>query len=139
MRRRCTLTLLMLLAGVQCSWASSILLDNVPNYYQSTANGTGCAPNTAAIILGYWDLHGYDRLFAPSGWENVRYTINVENHISSPQHRSYSPKLGKPYTSPSPPTALTDFMQTSTGGLTKGWTYIDHIGPGISQFTASRG
>lgn len=126
MRQRCALILLMLLAGVQCSWASSIpftevespyILNKVPNYYQST---NGCAPTTAAIILGYWDLHGYDSLFDASGWgssSGTNYTVNVLKHIDD----------------------LADRMETSTGDLPQGWTYIDKIRPGIEGYTASRG
>lgn len=57
--------------------AIPIMIDDFPGYYWTA----GCTPTAAAMILGYWDMNGYDNLFAASGWDEVSKTENVTDEI----------------------------------------------------------
>ena len=113
-----------------------IVLDYAPSYKWYH----GCAPTSSANIMGYWDLHGYNRLFTASGWDEVRYTNNVQDHISSPEHNAkYDPHPDDPDLPSPPDTSLADFMGTSQGNLNMGWTYVDKIDNALRDYPAYMG
>lgn len=121
----------------QLSLAVPIVLDYVPSYNWYH----GCSPTSSAMIIGYWDLHGYDGLFSnASGWDEVSLTINVRDQISSPEHNAkYDPNPDDPF-SPTPlDTSLADFMGTSQGSLGMGSTYISNIDNGIENYSSYMG
>ena len=112
-------------------FALPIVLDYVPSYSWYH----GCSPTASASIIGYWDLHGYDNLFDSSGWDNVKLTENVKDHISSPEHNSkYDPNPDNPNLPTPPDTSIADFMHTSEGSLNMGWTYISNIDNGLRDY-----
>ncbi len=94
--------------------AARITINDVPSYTWDT----GCAPTAAAMILGYWDLHGYDNLFRATGWDTVKNTTNVSQHID----RSQAGSLGK-------------LMGTND----KGQTLVHRIGDSILNFAVNAG
>ncbi len=118
--------------------AAPLVLDYVPSYYWYH----GCSPTASAMIMGYWDLHGYDGLFAASGWDAVRNTANVYEEISSSAHNAKDIKT--PY-NPTPPsldyTSLADFMGTANapGTLYHGGTSVTYIDDGIENFASYKG
>jgi hypothetical protein len=116
--------------------ASPVALDYVPAYdwYH------GCGPTAAASILGYWDVHGYDGLFDVSGWDEVRYTQNVRDHISSPEHNAkYDSTPDNSGLSEPPDTSIADFFHTSEGGLGYGWSYQAYADDGLAGYASYRG
>ena len=116
--------------------ATQIVLSNVPSYSWYH----GCAPTASASILGYWDVHGYDDLFAASGWEEVRSTGNVEDEISSPEHNAkYDSNPDNQNLSTPLDTSIADFLGTSQGRLGYGSTYVSNIVSGIENYAAYKG
>ncbi len=74
---------------------AAVVLSDMPayNWYH------GCGPTAAASVFGHWDLNGYGNLFDASGWDEVRFTVNVQDQISSPEHNTRydpDPDLDKP-------------------------------------------
>ena len=71
----------------------------------------GCAPTAAAMLLGYWDTHGFPNLFnVPS--PDIYQTQNVTQDIAQ----------------------LAASMDTQGG-----WTMLSAIAPGISKFASQHG
>jgi hypothetical protein len=62
--------------------------------------------------MGYYDLHGYDNLFAASGWGAVSLSSNVDVEAS---------RLA---------TAM---------GTTSGWTLVSNIASGVTNFASQQG
>jgi len=90
--------------------------------------------------MGYWDVHGYDNLLDVSGWEQVRYTENVTEHISSTAHNlKYDPRPDDPDLPTSPDTSLADFWHTSEGSLNYGWSYTSHMDDTHINYASFRG
>ena len=106
--------------------STPLILDYVPSYSWYH----GYTPTASANILGYWDLHGYDNLFSnASGWDEVRYTGNVKDEISSPEHNAKYDSNPDNQALPHPPnTLIADFMGTSQGSLEYGSTTVYKIG-----------
>lgn len=102
-----------MLSAPQTVFAESFLLQNVPSYYWTG----GCAPTAAAMILGYWDLNGYENLFSATEVDSVKLTNNVKNHISSTLEPS-----------------LASYMETQNGG-----TYTSKIDDGLRAYTLNKG
>jgi hypothetical protein len=116
--------------------ANPVVLDYVPSYNWYH----GCSPTASASIIGYWDLHGYENLFDASGWEEVRYTENVQEHISSTAHNlKYDPIPDDPNLPTPPDTSLADFMHTSEWGLNMGWTYLSSIDSALRDYPSFMG
>lgn len=112
------------------------IINHVPSYQWYH----GCSPTASASILGYWDLNGYGNLFDAEGWEDVRRTRNVMDHISSPAHNAKYDSNPDNSGLPDPPdTSIADFMGTSEGNLPKGATYIDYIDDALMDYPAYRG
>ena len=136
MKKYVLLPLLVGFTSVSSAFASPVALDFVPayNWYH------GCGPTASASIMGYWDLHGYDNLYDASGWEEVRYTENVKEHISSTEHNlKYDSQPDNPDLPVPPDTSLADFWHTSEGGLGYGWSYTSHMDDANSNYAAFRG
>ena len=116
--------------------AVPVVLDYVPSYNWYH----GCGPTASASIMGFYDLHGYDNLFDASGWEEVRYTENVREHISSTAHNlKYDPRPDD-FSLPTPPdTSLADFWHTSEGSLPYGWSYTSHMDDAHINYASFRG
>jgi hypothetical protein len=113
-----------------------IVLDYVPSYNWYH----GCGPTAAASIIGYWDLHGYDNLFDASGWDQVRYTENVQEQISSTEHNlKYDSRPDNPNVPSSPDTSLADFWHTSEGFLNYGSSYTSYMDDVYSDYSLFRG
>jgi hypothetical protein len=112
------------------------LLDHVPAYSWYH----GCGPTAVASILGYWDLLGYENYFGASGWDQVRYTANVQDEISSPAHNAkYDPTPDNASLPVPSMTSIADFLHTSQDPLGYGWTYLSEIAPGMEAYANSRG
>ncbi len=115
--------------------AAPLVLDYVPSYYWYH----GCSPTSSAMIMGYWDLHGYDGLFTASGWDAVRNTANVYEDISSSAHNAKYDPNPDDSSLPTPlDTSLADFMGTSEN-LSFGGTYVTNIDDGLRNFADYKG
>lgn len=115
---------------------TKVILDHVPSYdwYH------GCGPTAAGSIIGYWDLHGYDGLFAASGWESVRQTANVKDEISSPLHNAkYDTTPDNAALADPSDTSIADFFHTSEGALGFGWSYLSYADDAFEGYAASKG
>ena len=53
------------------------LLEQAPSY----GYVGNCTYSATAMLIGYYDLRGYDNLFTASGWEEIRWTRNVKLEI----------------------------------------------------------
>jgi hypothetical protein len=104
--KKTALAILMSLVLV-CS-ASAVVISDVPAYYGMI----GCGPTAAASVMGYYDLHGYDNLFAASGWDSVSLSRNVDVEASQ----------------------LATAMGTSSG-----WTLVSNIASGVTNFASQKG
>jgi PKD repeat protein len=56
-----------------------VTIDGVPNYKWFY----GCGPTAAAMILGYWDAHGFEELLRGESWLQ---SPDVNAMIASPEH-----------------------------------------------------
>ena len=133
-------------------YSEEILLSDVPGYLWHH----GCCPTSGAMIMGYWDAHGYPDLIPGSNnWNTNR--NNIKNSIASEGHiDDYALYDGvddygwdEPYTDMSeinPDGAhaddcLADFMKTSRSakGLTHGATSSSDIDNGIEDYASYKG
>ena len=116
--------------------ALPVVLDFVPSYNWYH----GCGPTSSASIIGYWDLHGYDNLFYTTGWEEVRYTENVKEQISSTAHKlKYDSKPDNSSLPVPPDTSLADFWHTSEGSLDYGWSYTSYMDDAYRNYASLQG
>lgn len=116
--------------------ASQVVIKYVPAY--SWYNG--CGPTASAMIMGYWDIHGYDALFNASGWDEVRLTENVKEEISSSAHNEkYNSTPDNPNLPDPPDTSLADFFHTSEGILSYGNSYLSYADDVFIDYAAYRG
>jgi len=115
--------------------ASPVLLTNAPAYRWYH----GCGPTAAAAVLGYWDLHGYDNLFAASG-DDVYWTDNVKDEISSPAHNAKYDPSPDDANYPTPPmTSIADWFRTSVDPQDYGWSYLAYADDAFIGYSAYRG
>ena len=100
----------------------------------------GCGPTAAASVIGYYDLHGFPNLYDASGWEQVKMTDNVKDHISSPAHNAkYDPTPDDP-TLPVPPnTSIACWYRTSVDPLQYGWSYLSRSDDAFEGYLTYRG
>lgn len=138
MRRRASFLssfILLWVSFVTSAFAMPIVLSDVPAYSWYH----GCGPTAAASILGYYDLHGYDKLFRATGWNEVSLTSHVQDEISSPAHNAkYDPHPDNLYLPPPPDTSIADFFRTSED-LPYGWSYLHYADDAFVGYAASRG
>ena len=118
-------------------YATPIVLDYVPSYYWYHWRSL----TAGAMLVGYWDLHGYDNLFAASGWEDVSLTSNVQDQDPQPpEHNAkYDEALDNPDLPVPPNTSIADFMGTSEGSLDYGYTSTSLIPGGLTDYIAYEG
>jgi len=95
----------------QCTKKKIRKISGVPYYDWSY----GCSPTAAAMVLGYWDSHGYDNLVDYYFW----------HHDIREGDWDYIPNVQR---------ELAIAMQTDT---TSGATDVGDIGPGIEHVTNS--
>lgn len=115
---------------------TKVILDHVPSYdwYH------GCGPTAAGSIIGYWDVHGYNGLFAASGWDAVRQTANVQDEISSPLHNAkYDTTPDNAALADPSDTSIADFFHTSEDTLGYGWSYLSNADDAFEGYAASKG
>jgi hypothetical protein len=115
--------------------ADPILLSDVPayNWYH------GCGPTAAAMIIGYWDLHGYPNLFQAQG-NDVYLTANVQDQISSPAHNAkYDPTPDDPNLATPPYTSIADWFQTSVDPMTYGGSLYSNAPIALAGYAAYEG
>ena len=99
----------------------------------------GCGPTAAAMVFGYWDLHGYPNLFPAEG-EDVYLTENVQDQISSPEHNAkYDPKPDDANLPDPPMTSIADWFRTSVDPLDYGWSYLSYADDAFVGYAAYRG
>jgi len=103
---------LLLLLGLMPSvcFASPVTIPHVPEYTWTY----GCSPTAGAEVLGYFDLNGYENLFAASGWDQVSLTTNVTREILE----------------------LAGYMGTN---VSNGATWSYNISPGMVRYVAAHG
>jgi len=113
-----------------------LVLDRVPAYEWYH----GCAPTAVASIFGYWDLHGHPKYFDAQGWDALRWTAAVQDEISSPEHNAkYDPTPDDPPLTDPADTSIADFLRTSEGSVTFGWTWLASVDSGIEGYAELRG
>lgn len=116
--------------------ANQVILQHVPAYDWYN----GCGPTAAGMILGYWDLNGYDNLLDASGWDAVKLTDNVKDQISSPEHNAkYNPTPDDASLADPPKTSIADFFNTSVGSLGYGYSYVSDSANVFTDYAAYRG
>ena len=121
-----------------CSVASgaAVTLSGVPAYdwYH------GCGPTAAGSIVGYYDLLGFSGLFDAEGWESVKATANVKDHISSPTHNAkYDPTPDNASLPVPTKNSLASWFDTSVGTLQYGWSYLSRADDVFEGYAAYRG
>ncbi|MCP4650177.1 MAG: PEP-CTERM sorting domain-containing protein [PVC group bacterium] len=130
------LTVIFVLSLAAPLFADAYIIDDVPSYdwYH------GCSPTAAGSVFGYWDVKGYSNLFDANGWENIRWTVNVQDQISSPAHNAkYDSDPDDPNLPTPPYTSIADFMYTSVDPRGYGGTYGSEIDDGFEDYAAYRG
>jgi hypothetical protein len=93
--------------------ATPVLIDEFPSYNWIN----GCTPSAAMMIMGYWDLNGYNNLTSAEGWDQIRETENILSEMELMAH----------------------YLETGKFGLRPGYTYIHKIPSGIEKYTAHFG
>ncbi len=115
------------------------VISNVPSYIWHR----GCGPTALGMIIGYYDLNGFDDLFnGPSDFQTniINMEIASQNHYSNYSiPLDYYPNLlqdasenGNPHINNS----IADFMETSksSGGNYWGWSWSSDIGNAFEEF-----
>jgi hypothetical protein len=126
--------IVLLLGLIGIANASPITIPDVPAYSWYH----GCGPTAVASVFGYWDQHGFPRLFDASG-ADVYLTGNVQDQISSPEHNAkYDPTPDAPGPEPRD-TSIADFFHTSEGALDYGWSYQADAPAAFTGYAQSRG
>ena len=125
-----------ILLGV-CSISSgaAVTLPGVPAYdwYH------GCGPTAAGSIVGYYDLQGYSGLFDAEGWDSVKLTNNVKDHISSPTHNAKYDSHPDNASLPVPEkNSIASWFETSVNQQ-YGWSYLSRSDDAFQGYTAYRG
>jgi hypothetical protein len=133
--KSCIPFILPTIAVVPNAFAVPVTIYDVPayNWYH------GCGPTAAASIFGYYDLNGYDNLFDVTGWDDVKLTANVQEHISSTAHNTfYNPT---PDLSGAPPAdiSIADFYHTSEDPLRYGASYLSYSDDAFIGYANYRG
>lgn len=117
-----------------------VLKDTVEYHWQ-----VGCTPTAVAMVLGYWDRHGYGNLIAG---DSSTYNDAVRNAIASPDHYRdyYSSYLSEAADASTTGTmrednCIADFLYSSRSalGLADGFTYYSFEGVGLHGYATSRG
>ncbi len=98
----------------------------------------GCTPTAVGSLMGYWDVKGYSNLFAAQGWDKVRYTSNVANEITDPQHAAKYNYRDVAYL-PNAYDSIADWLGTSVDPLGYGWTYTSKIAGAIKGYASFKG
>ena len=139
------LGLLFFIFQVSALYAKQVILSEVPDYQW----WYGCAPTAAGMLVGYYDIHGYDGLrydnLVPGGKAELStfpsipgvWQYKAQYAIASPEHvkEFYRAGYGKSGDDVDPPyhdfNCLADFMGTSqdsvgnSNGATTFWFYTD--------------
>ncbi len=116
--------------------AAPVTLSSVPHYNWYH----GCGPTAAASIVGYYEMMGFTALYDVDGWDNVKLTNNVKEHISSAAHNAkYDPKPDNPDLPVPENTSLACWFQTSVGSLEYGWSYLSYADNAFSGYADYRG
>lgn len=113
----------------------SVALSNVPayNWYH------GCGPTAAASIVGYYDALGLDNLFTASGWDNVKFTGNIQDQISSPAHNAKYDPHPDDASLPTPPnTSQACWFRTSVN-QPYGWSWLSYADDCFIGYAEYRG
>tara|TARA_B100000902_G_C27320903_1_gene924384 strand:+ start:1923 stop:2855 length:933 start_codon:yes stop_codon:yes gene_type:complete len=122
---------------------NSVIINNVPSYTWHR----GCGPTALGMIIGYYDLHGFDELFPDS---TLIQTNDINMLIASDEHYynyslplDYYPNLlqdiseiGTPHINNS----IADFMNTSMSscGNYWGWSWSSDIGTAFESYVNYR-
>jgi hypothetical protein len=117
------------------AFAVPVTINDVPayNWYH------GCGPTAAASILGYYDLNGYDNLFDVTGWDDLKLTANVQEHISSTAHNAFYDPYPDLSGTPPADTSIADFFHTSEYPLEYGWSYLSYADDAFMGYANYRG
>ena len=116
--------------------AEPITLTNVPayNWYH------GCGPTALGSIFGYYDLRGYDNLFDASGWDAVKLTANVQDHLTSPEHiAKYNPTPDNSSLPVPAFTSIADWLRTSVDPNEYGASQRTYADDALLGYSAYRG
>ncbi|MDC0204900.1 C39 family peptidase [Flavobacteriales bacterium] len=122
---------------------NSVLISDVPSYIWHR----GCGPTALGMIIGYYDLHGFDDLFQDSTLaqtNDINMSIASEDHYNDyslpldyyPNLLQDSSELGIPHQHNS----IADFMRTSSSvcGNYWGWSWSSDIGSAFENYVYFR-
>ncbi len=116
-----------------------VLISDVPSYLWHR----GCGPTALGMIIGYYDLHGFDDLFQDS---TLAQTNAINMSIASDEHYynyslplDYYPNLLQDISEtgfPHQDNSIADFMQTSKSscGNYWGWSWSSDIGMAFEDY-----
>ena len=122
---------------------NTVLISDIPTYIWHR----GCGPTALGMIIGYYDLHGFDDLFQDS---NSIQTNDINMLIASDEHYSdyslaldYYPNLLQDISEtgiPHQDNSIADFMQTSKSscGNYWGWSWSSDIGTAFEDYVHFR-
>jgi len=122
---------------------NTILISDIPTYIWHR----GCGPTALGMIIGYYDLHGFDDLFQDSS--SIQ-TNDINMLIASDEHYSdyslaldYYPNLLQDISEtgiPHQDNSIADFMQTSKSscGNYWGWSWSSDIGTAFEDYVHFR-
>jgi len=113
--------------------SAPVIINNVPAYYWYH----GCGPTAAAMILGYWDLEGYDNIF-DAGEDDIYLTAKVAHQISSNQHNEHYEGKDDPV-DPSLWNSVADWFRTSEDPLKDGYSWSNYAAEAFDGYAAYRG
>ena len=119
--------------------SNSVIISAIPTYIWHR----GCGPTALGMIIGYYDLHGFDDLFQDSS--SIQ-TNDIDMFIASDEHYSdyslpldYYPNLLQDISEvgiPHQDNSIADFMQTSKSscGNYWGWSWSSDIGTAFEDY-----
>ena len=122
---------------------NTVLISDIPTYIWHR----GCGPTALGMIIGYYDLHGFDDLYQDS---NSIQTNDINMLIASDEHYSdyslaldYYPNLLQDISEtgiPHQDNSIADFMQTSKSscGNYWGWSWSSDIGTAFEDYVHFR-
>ena len=120
-----------------------VVIADIPTYIWHR----GCGPTALGMIIGYYDIHGFEDLFSDS---TMLQTNNIDMSIASEEHyndyslpKDYYPNLladSSELGIPHQHNSIADFMRTSSSvcGNYWGWSWSSDIGTAFEDYVHFR-